>query len=366
MLYPLRFKEILRTYSFGNRWIVEAYAKVGLPEGQRIAETWEVCDRPGESSLVINGHLAGQTLHELIERNSEALLGREVIARFGKRFPLLIKFLDASHPLGEQAHHSDALAARRGLSDPGKTEAWYMLKTRKGATIRCGQLGDQVDRESVWQALLAGTIREQMREYAVQPGDAFLLYAGTMHYSAGGVLFYEIMQNSDVFIGLRQPDPSLPAAEREAMAQEVLEGVHLESAFECKVVPINLYEGTNVRQLVMVCEYFALERLDLNALYFLDGQRERFYVLSQIEGGCTVHWQGGVENLVPGNSCLIPAGMGVVRIEPSPGCVVLKAYVPDLLKNIIQPLRALGVSDEQITALGGRTRLNPLLKLLGV
>ena len=72
VLYPLRFKEILRNYGFGNRWIVEAFAKEGLPDDHRVAETWEVCDRPGESSIVARGELEGATLHELIERYRKA------------------------------------------------------------------------------------------------------------------------------------------------------------------------------------------------------------------------------------------------------------------------------------------------------
>lgn len=80
-LYPLRFKEILRNYGFGNRWIVDAFDKDGLPDDHRIAETWEVCDRPGESSEVINGALLGHTLHELIGLYGERLLGRDVVAR---------------------------------------------------------------------------------------------------------------------------------------------------------------------------------------------------------------------------------------------------------------------------------------------
>ena len=66
-LYPLRFKEILRNYGFGNRWIADVYEKVCLPENHTIAETWEVVDRKGESSVVQNGALVGKTLHELIE-----------------------------------------------------------------------------------------------------------------------------------------------------------------------------------------------------------------------------------------------------------------------------------------------------------
>jgi len=122
-LYPLRFKEIIRNYSFGGRWITRAFAKPGLPATGSIAETWEVCDRPAESSVVVNGPLAGKTLHELIDSCGDRLLGPFITGRFGCRFPLLIKLLDASRPLGEQAHHDDALAKKRGLSDPGKTEA---------------------------------------------------------------------------------------------------------------------------------------------------------------------------------------------------------------------------------------------------
>ncbi|MHC4718220.1 MAG: hypothetical protein ACYS5V_14705, partial [Planctomycetota bacterium] len=57
-LYPLRFREILRDYRFGDRWIVREFDKPGLPADHRIGETWEVCDRPGESSEIINGPLA--------------------------------------------------------------------------------------------------------------------------------------------------------------------------------------------------------------------------------------------------------------------------------------------------------------------
>lgn len=361
MLYPLRFKEILRNYTFGNRWIVDAYAKDGLPDDQRIAETWEVCDRPnGETSTVINGPLAGKTLHALIEEYGEAFLGRDIVAHCGMRFPLLIKFLDASNILAAQAHHSDSLAAKRGLEDPGKTEAWYMLKTRPSATIHCGQRDDVVTAQTVHDALLDGDIRNEMREYTVEPGDAFLLYAGTMHYSAGGVLFYEIMQNSDVYIGLKKPDAALSNAEKEAHIAERLEGVHLEPGFDVKIPPITLYQGTNRRTFVFTCTYFALERLDLTAPYVIDCNGERFFVLSQIAGTASIVWGDTRTLLRPGHSCLLPANLGAVTLEPGEDCAMLKAYVPDLEKDVVAVLRNTGVTDETIVSLGGKTKLNPL------
>ncbi|MBN1246101.1 MAG: hypothetical protein JXC32_00495 [Anaerolineae bacterium] len=362
-LYPLRFKEILRDYRFGDRWIVEAFEKEGLPEDDRVAETWEVCDRPGESSEVINGPLAGTSLHEVIARYGEAFLGSDVVARCGTRFPLLIKFLDASNVLSEQAHHSDSLAEKRGLDDPGKTEAWYMLKTRPGATICCGNK-DGATRKAVRDAILDGTIRKQMRAYEVAPGDAFLLYAGTMHYSAGGVLFYEIMQNSDVYISLRPPDPALPAVEREAMVEATLEGLHLEDGFDAKTTPVTMGGGANRRTFVFACRYFVLERLDLMAPTMVNCDGSRFYVLSLIEGAATVVHGERAEALRPGQTVLLPADIGMVTLVPTAPSAVLKAYVPDLMTNIVKPLRALGVPDDAIVALGGRTELNDLARVL--
>lgn len=365
MLYPLRFEEILRNYTFGNRWITEVYAKEGLPADHRISETWEVCDRGPESSIVINGTLAGKTLHELIDEYGVDFLGRDIVARCGTRFPLLIKFLDASSVLAEQAHHNDALAAKQGLPDPGKTEAWYMLHVRDGATIHCGNVKGATE-AAVHDAIVDGSIRELMQEYAVQPGDAFLLYAGTMHYSAGGVLFYEIMQNSDVYIDLLPPDPALPDGEREAQVRAAMEGVHLEDGFDPKIPPVSLREGANTRTFAFACTHFALERLDLTAPYTLNCDGERFFVLSQIEGTSTVVWGEHRETLRPGHTCLLPATLGTVTVEPEPGpCALLEAYVPDLSQNIIRPLRAAGVADEAILGLGGKTVLNPLGASMG-
>ena len=358
-LYPLRFREILRDYGFGDRWMVEVFDKEGLPQEHRIAETWEVCDRPGESSTVTNGDLQGKTLHELIDRYGQDLLGRDIVSRHGLRFPLLIKFLDASNPLGEQIHQDDALAAKQGLDDPGKTEAWYMLKARDKATIHCGAL-DGLTEAQVFDALMEGTIRDLMPEYAVQPGDAFLLYAGTMHYSHGGVLFYEIMQNSDVIIGLRNREPNLPREDRERRAHRALEGIHLEDGFDSRTRPVTIAEGDNMRTFALACQHFCLERLDLVAPYPLHCDGERFYVLSLIEGQATVVHGEHRETLLPGHSCMLAASLGQVNIEPAGRASLLKAYVPDLARNIIAPLRAAGIADEDIVALGGKTVLNLL------
>lgn len=362
-LYPLRFQEILRHYGFGARWIAETLPGKELPPDVQIAETWEVCNRPSESSYVINGPLRGETLHTVIETYSDQLLGHRIVARYGTRFPLLIKFLDISHSLAEQTHHSDELAARRGLEDPGKTEAWYVLRARPGATVYVGNKPN-VTREEVQHALRQGTVKDLMQIHEVSPGDTFLLYPGTMHYVPGGVLLYEIMQNSDVYISLRSPDPTSPPAKRERLIAEALEGIHLETPFDASTQPVILHSGANTRSFLLACRHFALEKLVLTEPMVMRCDGMRFYVLSLIDGNCTVAHETESVVLHPGHTVLLPASLGLVSLVPHQPSTLLKAYVPNLLSDIVQPLRRLGYPDTTIAALGGHTVRNDLLSVL--
>jgi len=285
-------------------------------------------------------------------------LGTEVVQRTGERFPLLIELLDVTHPLGEQAHHNDILASRRGLPDTGKTEAWVMLRTRPGAEIRCGQIKDQVSHDLLKSAIQEGTSNQLMRPYAVHPGDAFLLYAGTMHYSPGGLLFYEIMQNSDVYISLRKPSGNLSPEELQDKLAETLEGIHLEPGFDCQTTPVKLKVGSNLRSFLLACNYFAVERLELLTPYAFTCDGRHFFVLTQIEGSCQVLAGSFREQLNPGMSCLLPADLGDATLTPVNPCTLLVGYIPDLIRDIIAPLRQANIPEEAILRLGGLTRLN--------
>lgn len=84
-------------------------------------------------------------------------------------------------------------------------------------------------------------------------------------------------------------------------------------------------------------------------------------MLSQIEGSSTVVWGAHREMLRPGQTCLLPASLGEVTVEPENGpCALLKSYVPDLLRDAVLPLRQAGVADDAIAGLGAMTQLNSL------
>ena len=339
--------------------------KSDLPDDHRISETWEVCDRPGESSEITNGWMRGSSLRQAIDAHGQALLGRAVSARFGTRFPLLIKLLDASNVLGEHVHPGDELVEKRKLDDfSGKTEAWYMLRAKPQASILCGHRPG-ITPEEFRQALVEDRSRDCMKEYSAGVDDSFLLHAGTIHYSAGGLLFYEIMQNSDINIGLHPPRQATAPDEIEAWTRRTLEAVHFEDGFDCRTRPVTILCGNNRRTWVIVCAHFALERLDLSEPFALEMDGERFRFATVIDGAVKVSCAGGAERLAAGLSCLLPADLGTVTFEPEAEAALLIACVPDLEGDVVEPLRAHGVPDQKIRGLGGESELNPLNALTG-
>ena len=63
-----------------------------LPSGL-VGEAWILSDRDDHASQVADGPFKGRTVTELLEQFPEQLLGK-LAGRF-RRFPLLLKFLDA-------------------------------------------------------------------------------------------------------------------------------------------------------------------------------------------------------------------------------------------------------------------------------
>jgi mannose-6-phosphate isomerase len=65
-----------------------------------------------------------------------------------------------------------------------------------------------------------------------------------------------------------------------------------------------------------------------------------------------IHYEGGVERLVSGESCVLPAAVGEVDIVPEDEAILVVCYVPDLERDVIGPLREAGHSDDEIRSLG--------------
>ena len=135
-LYPLKFKTIFKDKLWGGQKIKTILGK-DYGDLPNCGETWEISGVPGNVSEVANGQLSGYTLNELIEKFGEDLLGQSVSEKFGKDFPLLVKFIDANDDLSIQVHPDDHLAKQRHNSF-GKTEMWYIFQADPGSKLIAG------------------------------------------------------------------------------------------------------------------------------------------------------------------------------------------------------------------------------------
>ena len=134
LMRPIHFREVFKTKVWGGRRL-ESVLHKSLPPREPIGESWETSDHDHGMSVVDEGAFEGRTLRQLAESHGEALLGRPDALEAGGRFPLLFKFLDAANWLSVQVHPDDAYANEHERGEAGKTEAWYVLESRRNGRI---------------------------------------------------------------------------------------------------------------------------------------------------------------------------------------------------------------------------------------
>ena len=176
-LYPLKFKPILKERLWGGTKLKEVLNKP--IESDITGESWELSGVEGDISEVENGALAGVSLHDLMNNQGEELLGESVVERFGKEFPILIKFIDAKQDLSIQLHPNDELAKQRHNSF-GKTEMWYIMDADPGAKLIVG-FNKDVEKSEYVRSLEEGTLLDLLNYEEVGEGDTFFINTGKIH-----------------------------------------------------------------------------------------------------------------------------------------------------------------------------------------
>lgn len=192
MLYPLTFQPIFKERVWGGREIERLYGKQ-LPPAAPVGESWEISDRPGDSSVIANGPLAGKSLRWLMENHAGELLGDAKPAT-GNRFPLLCKILDAREKLSLQVHPPANQAAEPGVEP--KTEMWFIADAAPGAELYVG-LKRGVTRAIFEKKIRDGSVADCFHRLPVKAGDAMFLPSGRVHAIGAGLVIFEIQQNSD-------------------------------------------------------------------------------------------------------------------------------------------------------------------------
>jgi mannose-6-phosphate isomerase len=346
--HPLRLTTPFRTYGFGGRAIIERLGKRDLPLPS-VAETWEVSDVDGNVAVVREGALAGLSLRELTRNHGGELVGREWR---GERFPILTKFLDAAAMLPVHLHASDEVARRIEHAPNGKSEAWHILDAAPGASVLVG-LREGVDAATLRNALLRQDYDAVMRRIPVRAGDTVYVPGGTLHTFGPDTLIYEIQQTSDI------SQHAMPFG---------LDGTPLDTATWHHNIDMLLAEldaesrplinpGLRVaagpdadRTFLCAGPYFALERWRIDGTSAYRHGFDTALILSNIGNPVTFvsgDWQGVVQR---GETMLLPAVLSEVGI--SGPADILAGYLPDLERDVVEPLTAAGYGPDAMPALG--------------
>ena len=306
-----KFEPLLKQTIWGGNKIV-AFKHI-QSDMENVGESWEVSGVPGDESVVANGECKGKTLNEVLAEMKQKLVGEENYKRFGDRFPLLIKFIDARQDLSIQVHPDDETAHRQGKA-MGKTEMWYVMDSDEDASLKVG-LKKKITPEEYARMVEDDTICDALGNYKVKSGDCFFIPAGRIHAICSGSFIAEIQQTSDVTYRIydyKRNDKN--GNYRELHTKEAAEAIDYTvlDDYRTEYTPVK----NEATQLVS-CPLFTTAVYDLTEPMTLDySELDSFVILIALKGeGSILTSSGNSYSFREGESILLPATTEMVKVE---------------------------------------------------
>ena len=324
-LYPLRFEPIFQYRLWGGRRLSDLLS-AALPGDGPIGEAWLLSDRDDHQSRVADGPLKGRTLGELMEQFREPLMGK--LASCFRRFPLLLKFLDAREMLSVQVHPSDAHPELIPPDETGKTEAWVVIEAKNKSRIYAG-LKSGTTASDLRRSLATGTITDYLVRITPKPGDGVFIPAGTVHTLGDEVVVFEVQQNSDVTFRLYDWGhvDAKTGQPRPLQVDQAFACIDFAGGTSGQVTP-DVETTTPVeRERLFDCEAFRLWRL-LGQTPFSVGASAEPRVLIGIAGSGQVEFDEIPYTVGKGDVWILPADTGVCVFRPSGEVSLLEIAIP--------------------------------------
>ena len=325
-LYPLRFDPIYQYRLWGGRRL-SGLLSAPLPGSGPIGEAWLLSDRDDHQSQVANGPLKGQTIGKLMEEFRGQLMGK-LAPRF-RRFPLLLKFLDAHELLSVQVHPSDAHPELLPPGETSKTEAWVVIEADKESHIYAG-LKPGTTADDLRHSLTDGTIVDRLVNIVPKPGEGVFIPAGTVHTLGGGVVVFEIQQNSDVTFRLYDWNhvDAKTGKSRPLQVDQALASIDFANSNAGLVTPFVVTATPVERERLFDCEHFLLWRLRGESPVDV-GAAEVPRVLVCIEGSGWLESEGTAYGVNKGEVWLLPAVAGICVFHPNSAVTLLEIALPE-------------------------------------
>lgn len=322
IIYPIKFHPILKQTIWGGDRINQLKQ---ITNGQpAVGESWEISAVEGFESVVANGAYSGYTLPNLVRWMKDELVGTDNYNRFGDKFPLLVKFIDAHDDLSVQVHPDDGLAMQRHRC-LGKTEMWYVLGADENAHLIAG-FSRKISPKQYREMVADGSFVDALYSYCVKPGDVYYIPAGRVHSLGKGTMVAEVQETSDITYRIfdynrRDKDGNL----RQLHVAEATDAIDFDDiAGEAKIdyqlvdnEPVEVVSSpkftTSVYHLTedVTCDYSDLDS---------------FVILICTEGSCRVVIDAAQETICAGETLLLPAATRDVKLLPSPKATLLEVY----------------------------------------
>ncbi|MDR1645542.1 MAG: class I mannose-6-phosphate isomerase [Tannerellaceae bacterium] len=323
MLYPITFRPILKKIIWGGADICPFKGITPAQDG--IGESWEISHVEDNYSIVANGPLEGHNLDEILCACGKQWVGAKVMERFGAKFPLLVKFIDARDNLSIQVHPDDRLAWERHRSF-GKTEMWYVVKATAGAALYSG-FSQPIDADEYVRRVEDDTIMDVLQRYEVKAGDVFFLPAGRVHAIGRGCFIAEIQQTSNITYRIydynRKDADGRGRELHTALAKDAIDytfrtdyRTHYEPRTDA-VVPL------------VDCPYFTTNLLELEHAVGRDfSALDSFVIYICMDGQASLRDDKGHETILRrGQTLLIPADTQHIGLTPSPTAKLMETYI---------------------------------------
>ncbi len=310
-LYPLKFIPILKEKIWGGTYL----SNLGkdLQGSACVGESWELSACGDEVSIVANGFLAENDLNELVEIYMGELVGERVYQRYGNQFPLLFKFIDAGNNLSVQVHPDDKTAIERHGS-LGKSEMWYVMDAVPDSQLILG-FNQEINADILHDKLDTHSLPDVLQYVPVKPGDVAYLPAGLVHSLGKGVVVAEIQETSDVTYRIYDYE--------RIDASGNTRDLHIEQALDVMnytqhTKPLIDYKSALNTSTNLTQDIFTTNLLHFNQPVERDYMPlDSFVVYMCLEGTVIIQTDGNETSLCKGETVLIPAAIGEVKLIPN-------------------------------------------------
>lgn len=309
-MVPFKLDPAFQNYIWGGTLLKEKYNK--KTNTTLLAESWELAAHPDGMCHISSGTFSGSSFQEFVWKHPDQL-GTKY--QNYEEFPLLIKFIDAKEQLSVQVHPNDAFA-KSVEHRQGKTEMWYILECKRGASLYIG-FDHPISKKEFNERIVDGTILNVLHRVPVKKGDVFFIEAGTIHAIGAGIVLVEIQQNSNLTYRVYDYGRlGIDGKPRPLHVEKALQVTRLERAKER-----NLHENTIqqrnefIGQQLVRCDKFSVDHVKINSAYIRKIDESSFLSVLCLDGEGTLQWKNSILSVQKGDSVFVPSSCDEILLS---------------------------------------------------